>query len=423
MNLSDELVESVLLRLDSSVSLIRAASTCKSWRRIVADAGFLRRFRGLHEPTVAGYYFDSRAESPFATLTMGRQEEALCFRPSPSAAALAIDAGSFSLAFLRDDDVLPSRWSSSWSVADSRGSLVLLINLAAGHAPFCFPEVVVCEPLTRRHRRILPSPDFGTGCFFYGCYLADGEAAGDSSSSSIGMSNFRVVYELYRDDGGAGLARAAVFAAGAHSWRETSVGHAIPPFHRMSLMGRAGGSWYFHEGSTMAVLDGSTAEFSSSSFTLQQQPIDPGVYLYIAEGRDGEPRMFTTTGGILTVLIKRARRPAAVVAGGGGEDDVEEWAVEKSVRLSEATRGLPGYDASFFGGGGPMDVITRGAGFVVLSPRIRTTTKEEAAPAPARWWFAVDLETTEEERVHDDLGMIQFPCELPWPPSLRACPA
>lgn len=423
MNLPDELVESVLLRLDSSVSLIRAASTCKSWRRIVADAGFLRRFRGLHEPTVAGYYFDSRAESPFATLTMGRQEEALCFRPSPSAAALAIDAGSFSLAFLRDDDVLPSRWSSSWSVADSRGSLVLLINLAAGHAPFCFPEVVVCEPLTRRHRRILPSPDFGTGCFFYGCYLADGEAAGDSSSSSIGMSNFRVVYELYRDDGGAGLARAAVFAAGAHSWRETSVGHTIPPFHRMSLMGSAGGSWYFHEGSTMAVLDGSTAEFSSSSFTLQQQPIDPGVYLYIAEGRDGEPRMFTTTGGILTVLIKRARRPAAVVAGGGGEDDVEEWAVEKSVRLSEATRGLPGYDASFFGGGGPMDVITRGAGFVVLSPRIRTTTKEEAAPAPARWWFAVDLETTEEERVHDDLGMIQFPCELPWPPSLRACPA
>uniref|UniRef100_A0A0E0EQS5 F-box domain-containing protein n=1 Tax=Oryza meridionalis TaxID=40149 RepID=A0A0E0EQS5_9ORYZ len=416
MHLLIELVESVLLRLDSSVSLIRAASTCKPWRRLVTDAGFLRRFRGLHEPTVAGYYFDSRAESPFATLTMGRQDAALCFRPSPSAAALAIDAGSFSLAFLGDDDVLPSRWSSSWSVADS---LVLLINLAAGHAPFCFPEVVVCEPLTRRHRRILPSPDFGTGCFFYGCYLADGEAAGDSSS--IVMSNFRVVYELYRDDGGAGLARAAVFAAGAtgaHSWRETSIGHAIPPFHRMSLMGRAGGSWYFHEGSTMAVLDGSTAEFSSSPFTLQQQPIHPGVYLYIAEGRDGEPHMFTTTGGILTVLA-RARRP---VVAGDGEDEDEEWAVEKSVRLSAATRGLPGYDASFFGGGGPMDVITRGAGFVVLSPRIRTTAKEEAA-APARWWFAVDLETAEVERVHDDLGTIQFPCQLPWPPNFRACPA
>uniref|UniRef100_A0A0D3H573 Uncharacterized protein n=1 Tax=Oryza barthii TaxID=65489 RepID=A0A0D3H573_9ORYZ len=293
---------------------------------------------------------------------MGRQETALCFRPSPSAAALAIDAGSFSLAFLRDDDVLPSRWSSSWSVADSRGSLVLLINLAAGHAPFCFPEVVVCEPLTRRHRRILPSPDFGTGCFFYGCYRRRGGRGQQ-------QQQHRHV-ELQGDDGGAGLARAAVFAAGAagaHSKRETSVGHAIPPFHRMSLMGRAGGSWYFHEGSTMAVLDGSTAEFSSSSFTLQQQPIDPGVYLYIAEGRDGEPRMFTTTGGILT-----------------GEE---------------------------------------AGGFVVLSPRIRTTTKEEAAPAPARWWFAVDLETTEVERVHDDLGMIQFPCELPWPPSLRACPA
>uniref|UniRef100_A0A0E0LZT5 F-box domain-containing protein n=1 Tax=Oryza punctata TaxID=4537 RepID=A0A0E0LZT5_ORYPU len=418
MDLPDELVESVLLRLDSSVSLIRAASTCKPWRRIVANAGFLRRSRGLHKPTVAGYYFDSRPESRFEMLTMGRQI-ALCFQPSPSAAALAIDAGRFSLAFLRDNDVLPPRWSSSWSVADSRGSLVLLRSLAAAHAPFGFPDLVVCEPLTRRHRRILPSPDFNTSCYFYGCYLANGdEAAGEQPGSSIGISNFRVVYELYRDDG-AWLGRAAVFAAGAdgaHSWRETVFGHAIPSFHRMSLMGRAGGSWYFREGSTMAVLDGGTAEFSSSSFALQeQQPIDPSVYphdLYIAEGRDGEPRMFTTTGGILTVFA-RARRP---VVAGDGED--EEWAVEKRIRLSEATRGLPGYDASFFfGGDEPMNVITRGAGFVVLSPRLRTT--KEASPA--RWWFAVDLETAEVERVHEDLGMIQFPCELPWPPNLRAC--
>ncbi|KAF0913472.1 hypothetical protein E2562_022364 [Oryza meyeriana var. granulata] len=59
MDLPDDLLESVLLGLDSAVSLIRAASTCKLWGRMVADAGFLCRFRGLHKPTVAGDYYNS----------------------------------------------------------------------------------------------------------------------------------------------------------------------------------------------------------------------------------------------------------------------------------------------------------------------------------------------------------------------------
>ncbi|CAL5077937.1 unnamed protein product [Urochloa decumbens] len=46
----DELMEEILLRYppDDPARLVRAAIVCKRWRRILADAGFRRRFRELH---------------------------------------------------------------------------------------------------------------------------------------------------------------------------------------------------------------------------------------------------------------------------------------------------------------------------------------------------------------------------------------
>ncbi|EMS51288.1 hypothetical protein TRIUR3_33461 [Triticum urartu] len=50
----DHLLELVLLRVGSSVALVRVAFTCKRWRRLVADTAFLARFRSLHAAHVAG---------------------------------------------------------------------------------------------------------------------------------------------------------------------------------------------------------------------------------------------------------------------------------------------------------------------------------------------------------------------------------
>ncbi|CAN6361557.1 unnamed protein product [Urochloa humidicola] len=52
----DDVLRLVLERVDSHVSLIRAAAVCKRWRRAIADAAFLRRYRSLHAPAVAGGY-------------------------------------------------------------------------------------------------------------------------------------------------------------------------------------------------------------------------------------------------------------------------------------------------------------------------------------------------------------------------------
>lgn len=66
----DHLLEVILLRLDSSVSLLRAAAACTRWRRVVADAGFLRSFRSLHGARhVAGRY---HTVDPLRVATVGR---------------------------------------------------------------------------------------------------------------------------------------------------------------------------------------------------------------------------------------------------------------------------------------------------------------------------------------------------------------
>ncbi|TVU49494.1 hypothetical protein EJB05_00807, partial [Eragrostis curvula] len=56
-DLADELLELVLLRVSSPLSLVRAAAACKSWRRVIAADGFLRRFRSLHGPLVVGHFY------------------------------------------------------------------------------------------------------------------------------------------------------------------------------------------------------------------------------------------------------------------------------------------------------------------------------------------------------------------------------
>ncbi|TVU03828.1 hypothetical protein EJB05_50637, partial [Eragrostis curvula] len=57
--LTDDLLDSldlVFLRIRSPACLLRAAATCKPWRRVIAGAAFLRRFRSLHAPPLLGHY-------------------------------------------------------------------------------------------------------------------------------------------------------------------------------------------------------------------------------------------------------------------------------------------------------------------------------------------------------------------------------
>ncbi|KAL6900863.1 hypothetical protein ACP4OV_005539 [Aristida adscensionis] len=153
-------------------------------------------------------------------------------------------------------------------VVDSRGSLLLLALCLQGRDAYAdareFPHVlVVCEPLTRRCRRIPPPRGFVTGCRYEQSYLIDGDD--DRVGSCIGMSNFKVLCEFSRR----GVPLAAVFNAGGggdgeDSWRERSIGHIVPRIdHTRRILGPSGGYWYFYvRGTGGVVLDGRTGEYS-----------------------------------------------------------------------------------------------------------------------------------------------------------------
>ncbi|XP_062203225.1 uncharacterized protein LOC133905454 isoform X2 [Phragmites australis] len=373
MDVDGDILGLILERIDSHVSLIRTAAVCKRWRRVIADAAFLCRFRSLHAPAVAGDY---RNYSPLPYLLMGigvapttsGRTGPLFLPSSPS-----MDASHFSLDFLPDG-------AESWTVVDSRGSLLLMDRAGDANVPFDFPDRVICEPLTRRYKRVSPPADFDESCHFWASFLVDGDA--DQAGGRIGLSNFRMLWMLYRN----GVTHAAVFTAGGESgclWSNKTIDHIMPRLELTRLLGRAGGSWYFHaEGRTLVMLDGSTSEFSSSMLpAIENWDFHTWSHnFFITDGRDGKPRIFTLFDNDMKVFARL---------------DSDEWVLVKRVLLSEATHGLPGYQPFFFSH--PLNILTRGAGFVILSPCL-------GAP----WPFSVDLETVEVAPASADMGDMVF---------------
>ncbi|RLN34170.1 hypothetical protein C2845_PM03G31790 [Panicum miliaceum] len=206
-DLSDDLLEVVLLGLDSPVCLVRAAATCKRWRRVVADAdgAFLCRFRCLHAPPAIGTYYSVNPPCSYGRRFPNDLEAAEpVFAPSPASASDEPGAHRISL----DLDFLPPTGGSR-ELVDGRGSLLLLFKEKDGtqrvDGPGCMccahgfdyvtPDLVVCEPLTRRYEAIRPPY---LGVCMVGAFLLDGEAADEA----IGFTNFRVLLVLYEHDVG-----------------------------------------------------------------------------------------------------------------------------------------------------------------------------------------------------------------------------
>ncbi|CAN6330840.1 unnamed protein product [Urochloa humidicola] len=140
-SLPSHLIEEILVRVATPRDLVRASAACASFRRLVADASFLRRYRSLHPPPLLLGILGPRGFLPAEA-------------PHPNAlvaSALARDA-DFSTAHL------PPRGRSGWLPCDARDGRVLLISSdpAAGSV---LPELAACDPLTRGYTLLPPIPD------------------------------------------------------------------------------------------------------------------------------------------------------------------------------------------------------------------------------------------------------------------------
>ncbi|CAM0952758.1 unnamed protein product [Alopecurus aequalis] len=223
----DELFELVFLRLPLAVNLVRAACTCKRWRRIIAaDDG--RLIRSLHG--------------------------ALDFLPRPESSDFC------------------------WELADIRGGLLLLIEVSdcpifsrpsRSRRPLASPlRLVVCDPLARCYR-VIPLPAWFPGGSCLGAFLRDGEDA--EAPRTCSLSNFRVTCVLLVDDC---VANACVFSSAASSDRWTS-DYTVPDGADISFAGRADdGSiayWTMEGAPNLLSLDIEAGKLSSSFVADKEQ--------------------------------------------------------------------------------------------------------------------------------------------------------
>uniref|UniRef100_A0A0E0M034 F-box domain-containing protein n=1 Tax=Oryza punctata TaxID=4537 RepID=A0A0E0M034_ORYPU len=405
-DLPDKLLEHILRRLASPVWFVRAAATCKRWRRVVTNNNFPFHMDRLLVPNpVAGHYHSRRRPDG-----RGRQ---LTFVPSSSAAALGVDARRhFSL------DFLPGG-GSSWELMDSHGSLLLLAATSSTRRRrrCFFPDLVVCEPVTRRYKLIPRMEEMKYQCCL-GVFLQ-----GYTTSSSI-MSSFRVICVVYMEyngvSDGLGTVRACVFNPnGSNSWKprpRSACWYMFKPTWNMArrgihlrgseyvrFLGHAAGAvfWAVAGDDTLLVLDKWRTEFEVLRLPDSVRGSSE-LRAIVDGGGNGD------NDGKLRVVCLDEENVVRVFATWRGQYSNGEWVLQKSLRLAESTMGLAGYKAGYFRSGAAM-VVTASAGSVVLTPMEEMT-----------WMFSVDLETMEIAECKE-VSMAVYPCELPWRPTLRAC--
>uniref|UniRef100_A0ACD5ZH01 Uncharacterized protein n=1 Tax=Avena sativa TaxID=4498 RepID=A0ACD5ZH01_AVESA len=143
--LPDETLEEIFLRLPTPASLAAASAACTTFRRIVAERSFLRRYRKRHPPPLLGLVDDRGdfmpAEAP---------------HPSAPLAEALVAAADFTYSF-----VPKPTGDTSWYARDVRDGRVLLesSSLLRRTRSIRTTSYAVCDPLSRRYVLLLPIPE------------------------------------------------------------------------------------------------------------------------------------------------------------------------------------------------------------------------------------------------------------------------
>ncbi|OEL20418.1 hypothetical protein BAE44_0018564 [Dichanthelium oligosanthes] len=143
--LTDDLLEEIFLRVGSPADLARASTACVSFRRLINEPSFLRRYRATHPPLLLGFVCNAGlicADPP---------------HPSYAAARSHAHAADFSF-----NDYLPPGRGLRWCPSDVRDGRVLLFSMPKHKEHILFgicPGLAVCDPLSRRYMLLPPIPD------------------------------------------------------------------------------------------------------------------------------------------------------------------------------------------------------------------------------------------------------------------------
>lgn len=287
-DLTDDLVEMILLRIPCRAGLVRYAATCKRWRRLIAGTGFLRRFRSLHRPQVVGQYYCTGNRAAF------RGIDGVVLGSGPS----CLLTNMFHLSKLPFS-----------TLTDSRGGLVAGFRRLDNSS-----SIVVFNPLVWEHKQ-LHAPACGRDAKTYaadclGAFLIDEDTAGGGS-----MSHFKVLcvhlLQPCNDDSAmkkltiTTTVEAQVYSARDDSWLPLST-TAVDITEPLVFLGRAGGSLFWFAKRDVFHLNEVTGTFSSLTLPRPEYNSSLRIVSYsrsnIRVVGGGTARLVRIVGDVLDVL-------------------------------------------------------------------------------------------------------------------------
>ncbi|GJN32654.1 hypothetical protein PR202_gb21173 [Eleusine coracana subsp. coracana] len=280
--IADDILQEIFLRIGSFADLACASSACSTFRRIIADRAFLRRYRALHPPLLLGFVYSApadfqRAEAP---------------HPNSAAAHVLSCAAGFSF------DYLPAGLWNRWDPCDVRDGRVLLKSSPERYKGVVLAELAVCDPVFQRYLLLPPIADELLASveiedqdllWFLPRLVPSGEEDDETSFKVIGWTycNTKIVVFVFSRCSGSWIVGASI------CWDALNLN--MPDYYDQTchyaygcFFGRVG-----REGNRLLKLDMSRMEFSVVDLPLHLPPelFDPRIVL--AEAGEGRLLMFS----------------------------------------------------------------------------------------------------------------------------------
>ncbi|CAL4948857.1 unnamed protein product [Urochloa decumbens] len=387
-SLGEDLLLDIFLRLPSLAALIRAALTCRAWRRAVASSpAFRRHFRGLHGAPLLGLFFE--------TPSIGQAPAIPAFpsfvpvRRSDRDLAAAVRGGDFFLTSLQERPGAPH----GWDIVDCRGGYILLRNDEE-------EMMAVLNPLARRSERLfeLAHEDTlkGRRGFPVVCYKASLLCSDEGP-----MSSFRVVL-LAHDKS---RVRATFFSSDTNEWSILPWVSVPASSNRekfwlldSSMQSKGFLYWIYVDRRYMITLNTVTMEFSVDE--LPQLLKNEHCSFVVGETDTGARCIVYAIDFCVGLLLR-----------GTGIDMVERWNLQWAARLDTQLGQVLGelindYDE--------LQILAVKDGFAYLA-----TSEKSNDTQTHSWFLSFCLQTMELEKLFQSTyhtGV--YPYVMTWPSSL-----
>ncbi|KAL6615527.1 hypothetical protein ACP70R_037797 [Stipagrostis hirtigluma subsp. patula] len=399
LSLSEDLLLEIFLRLPSLATLVRAALTCRPWRRAVASSpDFRRRFRALHPAPLLGHFFE--APSPTQVPNIPAFPTFSPTRPHDRDLVAAVRGGNFFLTTLQ----VGAGESPCWDIVDCCHGYVLLMN-------WDDQLLVVMNPFTKRCEKPFA---LGSKNTFLGCHGTTVQLNARLLCSDEDPMTFRVVI-LAHDKS---RVRATVFSSDTRKW-------SIHPWVKVPAPWRSDDSdrWLVNEGGMQAngflywqycyptyliSLDTTAMKFSAAE--LPQCLKSSSSTFDVGGTKDGAACVAYADGLNVGVLLQTRN-----------DDGVERWVLDRSVHLGRELKRVlrGGLDDDII----LLSSVDNPSELIVLAVRdgyvfLATSWMYHDSIKPC-WFLSLCLETMQLERLFRrtfDNGV--HPYIMAWPPSL-----